>query len=513
MGTVTSAQLTKWKEYISSYGKEIQATLRIGVATDPTDPSNLTYTTYQATDIVSMNPHFNGALYSSVMKEMDIGMLGEHSFKGARISLSRAGVKANGGTSYMYSQFGEYIVKECQYDVATNTTNCECYDKMLESMIPYNASFVYPLTVGAYLQGICDALGWTLATTSFCNSGVEIEEEKYDNSYTFRDVLDQIAQVAGGMIGFKTDGKLYVIYPTEVNEVIDESNLKKLVIGEKYGPVNSLVIARTPQEDNIYAQDTESVAQYGVCEVKIENNQIMDSHREDFIDNLLNQIKGTTYYTYELESFGIGYLELGDIFTLQREDNTEYKTLMLNDDFQITQGVAEKSHITFPKETQTDYNAASKTERLLNQTYLKVDKQQGTIESLVSKTEKVEGLDGRLQEVEKSVKTIVDEESIRHLISESVTDEASSVTTTTGITLDARGLTVDKSDSLMATTIDDDGMSVKCEDEEVLTADSRGVNALNLTARKYLTIGRYSRFEDYDDGDDSQRTGLFFIGG
>lgn len=487
-----------WKDSITAYGKELETELVVDG------------TTYTAKDVVSVNPHYNGALYSSVMKEFDLEILGNKNLKGQTISSLKIGARVGSG-KYDYIDFGSYIVKECEYDVATKSTKCECYDKMLLTMIPYDTTFEYPITVGAYLQGICDRFEWELATPTFCNSDVEIEEEKFDNSYTFRDVLDQIAQVSGGLIGFKSDGKLYVIYPTECGETIDEGNLKSLTIGEKYGPVNSLVLARTPQEDNIYAQDTESIEANGLCEVKIENNQIMDSHREDFIDNLLAQIKGTTYSLYDLESFGIGYLNLGDIFTIQTEDGTEYKTMMLNDDLQVTQGMTEKSSLAMPNETETDYNAASKTDRVINQTLLKVDKQDGKIEALVTRVENVEGYDGRIQEVEKSVEQIVTAEYVETLVSQKISG-IDGVKTTAG-RFDEHGLTISKSDSNTTTLIDDDGVDVSSNGEKVLVADSNGVNALNLTARQYFIVGKYSRFEDYDNGTDSRRTGCFFIGG
>ena len=67
---------------------------------------------------------------------------------------------------------------------------------------------------------------------------------------------------------------------------------------------------------------------------------------------------------------------------------------------------------------------------------------------------------------------------------------------------------------LYITNIDEDGMSIyrTNDNEEVLTADSDGVNAFNLHARTYLIIGETSRFEDYVK-DSKKRTGCFWIGG
>lgn len=82
------------------------------------------------------------------------------------------------------------------------------------------------------------------------------------------------------------------------------------------------------------------------------------------------------------------------------------------------------------------------------------------------------------------------------------------VVTETGFRFDKDGLTISKTGSAMATNIDDDGMSVRRDNVDVLVADSSGVNALNLTSRQYLIIGTNARFENYN----SNRTGCFYIG-
>ncbi|MGN0533285.1 MAG: hypothetical protein ACI4IK_02895 [Eubacterium sp.] len=487
-----------WKENISSYGKELEVEIIIDDKT------------YTAKDVVSLNPHYDGALYKSVMKAVDVEFDGKYDFKGKTITSIRVGVRVGSG-EYDYIGLGSFIVKECEYDVATNSTKCECYDKMLSSMVSYDIQLDYSVTVTVkdLLLAICERFNWTFSEQQFTNSEVVIDEEKFNSEYTFRDVLDQIAEVAGGIIAFKPDGNIYVLYPTESNETIDESNLKSLTIGEKYGPVNSLVLSRTPQEDNIYKQDEDSIAENGLCEVKIENNQIMDSHRDDFIDALFERVKGTEYYLYNLESFGIGYLNLCDLFTIQTVDGTEYKTLFLRDDMQITQGINEKSYLEAPEKGATDYSAADKTERKINQTMLKVDKQAQEITALISRTESTES---GIESLTKSVEATMTEENVKIAIKEAI-DGVDGVKTSTGYTFDKDGLHIEKDGSNISTTIDDDGMSVANENEEVLTANHEGVNAMNLTSRQYLIVGDNSRFENYETDTDYRRTGCFFIGG
>lgn len=86
------------------------------------------------------------------------------------------------------------------------------------------------------------------------------------------------------------------------------------------------------------------------------------------------------------------------------------------------------------------------------------------------------------------------------------------VRTSSGYTFDDTGLTISKAGEEITNLLDYSGMYVKRSDEDILTANNEGVNAINLTARQYLTIGNNSRFEDYSNGVDTKRTACFYIG-
>ena len=130
-----------------------------------------------------------------------------------------------------------------------------------------------------------------------------------------------------------------------------------------------------------------------------------------------------------------------------------------------------------------------------------VDMQQGIGEQNASNAAQFETLTNK-------VDATMTSEQVQLAISTEVAKGASKVTTSTGFTFDDNGLTINKSDSEMSTNIDEDGMSIFRNSEEVLTADNTGVNATNLHATTYLIIGTNSRFEDYG----SNRTGCFWIG-
>ena len=518
-----------FKEAINEYGKEISASFVYCGAT------------YKDEQIVSMNPHYEGSLLKTVMKcldiELDCELLEDTSaivglaIAGIAVAgvsnvteknsilFPKFGVKAPGDADYSYVEYGTHLIKEVKKDEETQTISVECYDLMLQSMIPYDLALDYTkndgksdITVKDFLDAICERLEWKKGYTDFHNCDVIIDEEKYDTSCTFRDVLDEIAAVAGGMIGFVND-ELRVIYPTPSGEVIDEDNLKKLTIGKKYGPINSVVLSRTPQEDNIYRQDIDSMSTYGMTEIRIENNQLIDSHREDFMDGICNALFGLSFELYELESFGIGYINFGDLFAIKTADGVEHNVLMLCNDLQITQGVNETSKLEEPETTNTDYSAASETDKTLRRTILRVDKQDGQISALVSKTSDIKNeVDGVIETVTTMAELMIDEDSVDIKISKAI-DGVDSIETSTGYTFDENGLNIHKDGEEMHNTLDNTGMYVRRGSTDVLTANNDGVNAINLTASQYLTIGDNARFEDYSTETDSKRTACFFIGG
>ena len=508
-----------FKEAINQYGKEITASfVYCGVR-------------YKGEQIISMNPHYEGSLLKTVMKcldiELDCELLEQTSsivglaiagkavagvgkaLDSNPIKSPKFGVKAPGEDDYSYVEFGTHLINEMEKDEASKSIKLVCYDLMLQSMIPYDLALDYKqgVTVKDFLDAICDRLGWAKGYTTFHNCDKLIDEEKYDNSDTFRDALDDIAEVAGGMIGFVNDA-LTVIYPTNSGEVIDEENLKSLTIGKKYGPINSIVLSRAPQEDNIYRQDTDSITQYGMTEIRIENNQLIDEgmHREEFMDGICDALMGLSFELYELESFGIGYLSFGDFFSIKTSDGVEHKVLMLCDDLQITQGVSETSKLEEPEVTNTDYSAASETDKTLRKTLIRVDKQDNKITALAERTETLEG---GLADVKKKAELAITPEAVDVKITEAVNGIDGATVKETGYTFDKNGLNIHNDGEEIHNILNNEGMKVKRNTEDILTATADGVNALNLKSRQFLIVGENARFEDYGN----KRTACFFYTG
>ena len=102
-------------------------------------------------------------------------------------------------------------------------------------------------------------------------------------------------------------------------------------------------------------------------------------------------------------------------------------------------------------------------------------------------------------------KLVMTPEQVEILIQEH--QDSTGITTSTGFTFNSEGMSVSKDDSEVSTLINEDGMRIKRNNEDVLVVNNVGVDAKNLRATTYLWIGNYTRFEDYEG-----RTGCFWVG-
>ena len=332
----------------------------------------------------SITPTYQGALLKSVMKELDID---SNVYIPEKTILNyQFGVKVNG--EYEYINFGNYVVYKAEKQEDTNSYKLTCYDKMLYSMVDYEKMDIsYPISIRDYIKAICDKLGLTFANASntFANYDKMIQKELYLSEdgtslgYTFRDVLDELSQVTASCICINENDELEIRYINDTNDTIDEEFLKDVNVkfGEKFGAVNTIVLSRSADSDNVYYPEVLPENPY---EFKISDNQIMNfNDRSDYLPDIYEKLNGLEFYINDFSSTGICYYELLDRYNVKIGDNT-YSCVMLNDEINITQGLEENVFTEMPEETQTDYTKADKTDRKVNQTYIMANKQKGEIE-------------------------------------------------------------------------------------------------------------------------------------
>lgn len=369
-----------FKRQIKLIGKEIDSKITYG------------NTVLGKNDLNTVTPNYQGGILTSVMKQLDIDSNVE--IPVGTILKYEFGVKVNG--VYEYINYGNYIVHKVEKQEDTHSYLITCYDKMLYAMVDYKKDGItYPTTIRNYLKAICNKLGLTFANENqeFANYDKVIESDLYDGlDYTYRDVLDDIAQVTASTICINNDDELEIRYINDTGDTIDEEFLKDVNVnfGKKYGPINSIVLSRSAESDNVYLQDEESVAQNGLTELKIINNQIMNfNNRADYLPEILGKLNGLEYYINDFTSTGITYYDLCDRYNVKIGDNI-YSCIMFNNEVDVTQGLQELVYTEMPKETETDYKKADKTDRKINQTYIIVDKQNQTINALASSVSEIE---------------------------------------------------------------------------------------------------------------------------
>ena len=504
-----------FKNKMKKYGKQLNILLKFGK------------TTIDKTYIKSVEPSINGEMFTSIMRQMVLeiekySVETEESLLTADVQL---GVRISEFEDYEYIDYGEYVVYDKEDVVDKNSMKLYLFDHMIDTHIKYDDDPLQldykseRITVLILLQAICDKFGFILKTTDFVNANKVISEDKYAGiDYTYRDILDEISAVAGGFIKiFNKD--LYVAYPEETEEVIDENDLEKLTIGKKIGPFNSLVLGRSPQEDNIYYPSNMKAEDR--ISMRIDNNQIMDKNREDFIINIFNKINGLEYYVFEFTSFGFGYFEFGDIVTLKNLKGENFKTILFNVIENIDSGIKGKSYTEETNYSETKYEYATGIEKKLRNTEIICDKQEGRITQLVEETtenseklskheqtidsmkDTISSVETKVETVEKTANSASEKADSAEATANSAKQSADNAVTQVETTTE-RLVEVEKNLDGITSTVSETVKKVETvegkADSAQQTADTANKNAQNAQKSIETTNERVSKAEQTLDG-------------
>lgn len=533
MKTHTSA----FKNQIKEYGRELDSIITYEQDTETIELGN--------EDLNSITPSYEGSILKSVMKQLIIDSNQEIPI-GTEINLT-FGVKIRDENvqdyrdNYDYVDFGNYIVKEIEKKEDTLSYEIKCYDKMLYAMQDYESlDITYPITIRNYINAVASKLGLTFKNINdtFPNYDKEITDELFltketniveeegqepveettyvSLGYTYRDVLDQLAQVTASTICInESDDELELRYINDTEDTIDEEYLKDINVnfGEKYGPVNSIVLSRSGESDNIYLQDEESVEENGIYEIKIVDNQFMNfDDRNEYLPDILEQLNGLEYYINDFSSTGIVYYNLCDQYNITIGEES-YSCIMFNDEILITQGLEENIHTNTPEDSETDYDKADKGEIKLNKALLLVNKQDNRIEALVQSVETQEdSLNTLTNRVEQNITST---ETTINTIQEQLENGVETVKNSL-VTIDINGISVSTEQSDIKTLMTNEQFKITSGDTTLAwfgydsQAGETKAEMDNLTVQEYFVTG-YHRFEKFDV-DNEQHTGVFYIG-
>lgn len=223
------------------------------------------------------------------------------------------------------ANLGLFYVEESTADFEKKTTRIKGYDLMGKlAKTPYNSGTIqFPCTIKELINQLAERFEFTVDTNldNLPNITYQIPEDLYAkiSNCTYRDILGEIAGATATIAVF--NGKTLSFRDSKKKPDEDEiwtyDNLRTLKYKPKYGPVNSLVLARTPQEDNIAASDNDSITTNGLTEVKLANNEILDDDRRKLITPIFDSVKDFSHHPFEAETTGFGWHKPGDLVSAQ----------------------------------------------------------------------------------------------------------------------------------------------------------------------------------------------------
>ena len=337
-----------------------------------------------ADDFISLTKEDTGNYFGVATKSLTFQLIGAaHNLIGKTAEVS---FEIQNGDTWELCNLGLFVVYEQTANLEKGITDFKAYDLMgVMGKTQYETgSLTFPCTVENLFEQIANKFGLAKYATNVANLSYQITEDLYTkiSGTTYRDILAEIAGATASLCEITRNSIQLRPIETISAETLTYANLKKAKLEPKYGPVNSVVLARTPVEDNIVVTDDESIAENGRTEIKLANNEILDDNRETLAQPILDEVDGFYYYPFEITTEGHGWYEVGDRLSITDGTNT-WEVIVTSISLRIGPGMTEIIKGVAPTETQTNYALAGGITKTIYNTEIKVDKQGQTIESIV----------------------------------------------------------------------------------------------------------------------------------
>lgn len=445
-------------------------------------------------------------------------------------------------TENWYSLGTFYVTKPENNDVSDNT-KFESLDKTILFNADFNYNYVstnFPssfatlcetnvgITAINLAKYVCEQVGVTFGTTSFVNDDFLISSNQFVSGDSCRDVMKAIAQLAYSWVYIDWDDKCYIptiekdtTVVTDIDTMDSDEYFTLTLQKTNYGPVNKVSVGlSTVDGERIENTDTTSIQQHGETEIDIFDNPITynTSLRSQVIEGS-DILFGIEFTPLDVETIGHPWVKGYKLICVDDTSGNKKYTLPLNNKIKYTGHIRSVISSVIDTKTESAKGYNKKLYKDLQNVYIELDKQQGIITEVVSKTK---ALDDGLSSLETLVKSTTTDTYTKTEINEIISGTSpdgtvvSSVKTTAG-TLDKDGLTIEQTDADTKTNINANGMIIYDAtggiEDSLLDVNKDGVIAKNVKVNTYLNIGKHSRIEDYTSPDYVEGTGVFWIGG
>lgn len=330
---------------------------------------------------------FDGQLFKTIMKQIEITVKNAKEIKEKDVSF-KYGLYIN--NDFEYVDLGSYFIKDVEDSRSKEELTVTGYDRMIRFMKIFKQSELqlkYPCKIKQLVQKMCEACGVELYSTDFFNTDLDVSEDFFTTQeITYRDVLEKITQATLTTAFIKEDKLYFAEIKKQVVQRLDKSYISDLVIKEKFGPANALVLGRGSVEDNVESRDDDSISKNGRYEIRFDENEFVEFQREKVIDNMFAKINGLEYYSFEGSDIGVMWLEPCDCIELGDRENNFYKSYYLKANITINTGITSDIEAELIEETNTEYKVTTKEEKKTLSVERLAKKNEGIIQDIIKET-------------------------------------------------------------------------------------------------------------------------------
>lgn len=226
-----------------------------------------------------------------------------------------------------YITLGTFYTTKCDYKYDKGTTELTLFDYMNKAEMSWQQGehTGYPKTVATLADDIATNLGYegVVSMTGLPNATQLVQSDLWAliSQEKYREVINEIANITGTTALVNSQNYLEFKPFRNAEEMLTYDNLRTYKLGLHYGKINSVVLSRQPQNDDVALQDSTSIDANGLTEAKIINNQIADNNRQAFIQPLFNALNGIEFDGIEMNTEGHGWYEIGDSLLVEEEAN------------------------------------------------------------------------------------------------------------------------------------------------------------------------------------------------
>lgn len=377
---------TAFKNAMKAPVKVVKATVAVVGGSSYTSSDNL----------VKLEKQASGYFFGVATQSLTVTLLGtDYNLLGKEMDVTLSVLTDMTNMTWADSDQGHFKVYEQTTDLEKGMTTIRAYDAIgVIGQKGYQAGdFVFPMTVAELASRLAADNGMDYNAGTLVNGSYQISEDLYQNinSITHRDILAEIAGATATLASVHgaTSELTFVAPPQTASETLTYANLKKVKYEPQYGVVNAVVLARTPQEDNIAVRDETSISENGLTEVKLANNEILDDDRESLAQPILDAVDGFYFYPFEATTEGHGWHEIGDRIAITDGTNT-WEVIITDIKLTIDGSLKEVIEGIAPDDTMTNYALAGGITKTIYNTEIKVDKQNQEITSVVSRQDSFE---------------------------------------------------------------------------------------------------------------------------